>query len=222
MNRHHPYGGYDERPARGGGRGGAPMAARGRPPHGPGMSPPPPNTPGAYPQPGGYDPSSSGNETPYFNADPYAATNDFSGGADRQYSTPPTGPMSARGGRGGMPMRGGFGARPSADPRLGQGRPMPNQPMNPNERPPPSPYAPAGYENAYNAFEQPAPQAYPQGRPPYNPRPIQQPPNMGSMMTPQSYGQVRPPQPPSQGPMGSHQQFGEFISTQSIRQSNNC
>ncbi|GAC74762.1 protein Mei2 [Moesziomyces antarcticus T-34] len=166
MNRHHPYGGYDERPARGGrgvGGGAAPSMRGGPPPPGPGgMSPPPSGYPSAQ---DAYGPTAAGGSdasaSAYQPQGAYSASNEFAGGPDRHYQMP----MSAGPQRGGMAARGAHASAP---------------------RPPPphaSPaygYTPASFDNApYNAANayDPSgapPSSYP-GPPPPNQPPYGQP-----------------------------------------------
>nr|CDI56506.1 conserved hypothetical protein [Melanopsichium pennsylvanicum 4] len=166
-NRHHPYGGYDERQTRGG-RGGTNPSMRGRPSHPGGMSPPPS---GYQPAPAAYTPAASNMNdpsAPYQPQNAYSGSNEFSGGPDRHYQMPMSG-----GGGGGGPQRGGLSARAGSQ----------------IFRPPPSGhdqnmssaqaygYTPDSYEtasyNTPNPYDQSA--TSPAGQPPYAP-PLHQPP----------------------------------------------
>ncbi|SAM66965.1 uncharacterized protein UBRO_12669 [Ustilago bromivora] len=160
MNRHHPYGGYGERPTRGG-RGGGNPSMRGRPPRSAGLSPPPsgyPSAQAAY-RPGAPN-MNDANNAAYQPQNAYAPSNEFSGGLDRHY------PMSMSGGppRGGMSARGG----PPAS------RPPPPPPGGSMGSPPSYGYTPASYEpspyNAPNPYEQSAMPPAP-GQPPYGSAP---------------------------------------------------
>ncbi|SPO32424.1 uncharacterized protein UTRI_02981 [Ustilago trichophora] len=132
-NRHHPYGGYDERPTRGG-RAGVNPSMRARPPRPAGISPPPS---GYSPTQAAYNPAASNMSDASDSYQPqnaYSGSNDFAGGPDRRYQMPmSTGPQ-----RGGMSARGGLhGSRP----------PPPAQGQNLSSAPTYG-YTPASFENA--------------------------------------------------------------------------
>ncbi|PWY98896.1 hypothetical protein BCV70DRAFT_201681 [Testicularia cyperi] len=165
------------------------------------MSPPPGSAPSPYNPAGGYNPAAASSESPFSTpaADPYAASNEFAGGADRQYPMA-AGAMSTRGGRGGY-----AGAAP-ADPRLGQGRPPTagvtgHQPMSSVERPPSAPY---GYDPS-GGFETAGPGAYPT-QPPFGASgaPMGQPSYQAGPPRPQPapYGNYGARPPPPTGPAG--------------------
>ncbi|CDW96602.1 hypothetical protein [Sporisorium scitamineum] len=155
MNRHHPYGGYDERPSRGG-RGGM----RGRPPPHGGMSPPPSS---GYPSAqSAYNPSGANMNDPsalYQPQNAYGGSTEFAGGPDRHYQLPMSG-GAAGPHRGGMSGRGGPpGSRPPPPP--------PGQNLN---APPSYGYTPASFEpSPYNApgpYDQSSAPPAPYGQPP--------------------------------------------------------